>query len=94
MFAKLFESEKYGQILVKKDTNDDGDPELRFYFSTPHTGVCSVAMVFPDTEDGHDGAEKGLEITTLDSAEGMVSSAVASIEETIPGLLTGGDGGE
>lgn len=42
-FAKLFETD-LGQVLVKKDTNEDGNPEVRFYFEPPELGVCSVSM--------------------------------------------------
>jgi len=31
MFAKLYET-NVGQILIKADTDEDGCPEVRFYF--------------------------------------------------------------
>lgn len=32
MFAKLFENEKYGQVLVTKDTNDEDAPQIKITF--------------------------------------------------------------
>lgn len=43
MFAKLFNTE-IGQILVKKDTDEDCNPEVRFYFEPENLGVCSIAV--------------------------------------------------
>ncbi len=41
-FAKLFEFEGLGQVLVMLDRGDDG-PEVRLYFKPDGLGVCSVA---------------------------------------------------
>ena len=50
-FAKLFEFEDLGQVLVKLDDGDDG-PEVRTYFVPDGFGVCSIAMTFkPDYQD-------------------------------------------
>jgi len=50
MFAKLFETKKYGQILVKID--DDDGPEVRYYFEPKGLGVCSMALSFTDDDKG------------------------------------------
>ncbi len=47
MFAKLYSTEE-GQILVKKsDENDEGLPEVRFYFDMDQydLGVCELSCV-------------------------------------------------
>lgn len=50
-FAKLFEFEDLGQVLVMLDRGDDG-PEVRLYFKPDGLGVCSVACSnFPGDED-------------------------------------------
>lgn len=56
-FAKLFESETHGQILVKVDSGDEG-PEIRYFFQPEGLGVCSMAVNFADTESGWDSAER------------------------------------
>ena len=48
-FAKLFEFEDLGQVLVKLDDGDDG-PEVRTYFVPDGFGVCSIAMTFKSDE--------------------------------------------
>lgn len=49
-FAKLFEFEDLGQVLVMLDRGDDG-PEVRLYFKPNGLGVCSVACSnFPGDE--------------------------------------------
>ncbi|EPZ0818876.1 hypothetical protein ACXJPO_000186 [Pseudomonas aeruginosa] len=59
-FAKLFEFEDLGQVLVMLDRGDDG-PEVRLYFKPDGLGVCSVACSnFPGDEDEQwDYAERG-----------------------------------
>lgn len=47
-FAKLYETEKYGQIVVILQSDDEGDPEIRFFCQPPELGVCSVAFSFED----------------------------------------------
>lgn len=42
MFAKLFNT-KAGQILVKKDSEEDG-PEIRIYFEPNGLGICSISF--------------------------------------------------
>lgn len=57
MFAKLYETEDHGQILVKMDSGDDG-PEIRFFFQPDNLGVCSVAIGYEDDDSGWDKAEE------------------------------------
>lgn len=56
-FAKLFESEKFGQILVTRENDDQGDPAvtLAIYPGSP-LDVCRAYISFRqkgDDEDGH-----------------------------------------
>ena len=60
-FAKLFETEKFGQILVKIDKGEDESPEIRVYVSPPKLGICSWAAGYPDSDEGWDTAEKAFE---------------------------------
>lgn len=56
MFAKLFETSDHGQILVKIDTNEKHNPEVRVYFEPPNAGVCSV--VFQQEDDSDESWDK------------------------------------
>jgi len=57
-FAKLFEDEKYGQILVMLDTNDDGDPCVKFMAQPPGLGICATSLSFSEEEHAHEAFER------------------------------------
>jgi hypothetical protein len=51
MFAKLFET-KIGQILLKVEASEDnGNPEVKFYFEPEELGVCSMSFTQRDDSD-------------------------------------------
>ena len=58
-FAKLYEDENLGQILVKIDSaEDDGyEAEVRIYFEPKGLGVCSTVFSY----DSWDGAEEAFD---------------------------------
>ncbi|MGK8912292.1 hypothetical protein ACRS9D_31270 [Pseudomonas aeruginosa] len=76
-FAKLFEFEDLGQVLVMLDRGDDG-PEVRLYFKPDGLGVCSVACSnFPGDEDEQwEYAEKGLATVEPEEAHDLVAEAM------------------
>jgi hypothetical protein len=67
MFAKIYETEETGQVLMKVDQGDEG-PEVRFYFVPEGLGVCSMAMQYKDTGEGWEKADKFFEEMTEDRA--------------------------
>ena len=89
MFAKLFGTDK-DQILVKLDTNDDGNPEIRFYFEPEGLGVCSIASSWKDDSDkSWDKAEAAFALIDEEKARNVVSEmilksfkSIKSIEDT------------
>ncbi|MCY1341525.1 hypothetical protein D9M68_138720 [compost metagenome] len=84
-FAKLYEFEGIGQVLVKLDSGDSG-PEVRFFFSPPGLGVCSLAVNFQGDEDGQwDAAEMAFDMVDEAKAKDMVEEAL----KTIPAGLAG-----
>lgn len=64
-FAKLFETEK-GQIVVLLQTNEDNDPEIRFFVKPENMGVCSTAFGYE--EDDFEGAQEGFDKVTFEMA--------------------------
>ena len=68
MFAKIFDTE-IGQILVKKsDENDEGFPEVRFYFDmySCDLGVCELACVNKaDSEEENDKLFDRVDLKTV-----------------------------
>lgn len=84
MFAKLYESALYGQILVKRDnSNEKCDPEVRFYFKPPGLGLCSTALTFADNDEGDANADKIFERVTLELAEETVGNLIAEFETMV-----------
>lgn len=73
-FAKLFQFEEIGQVLVKLDDGDDG-PEVRIYFQPENLGICSTAFNFEEDETGSewDKAEKAFELVDEKTALGVVT---------------------
>lgn len=76
MFAKLFESEKYGQIAVIVQDDEEGNPEIRFFAEPPNYGVCSIAISYFDGPDksGLEYAKGTLKGMNLEWAENIVKS--------------------
>lgn len=80
-FEKLFEFEDIGQVLVKRDTDECGDPEVRIYFYPKGFGVCSTAFGFEadENEDKTAKAEKAFDMVDRDRAEKIVRKTLESI---------------
>lgn len=79
-FAKLFEFEDLGQVLVKLDDGDDG-PEVRTYFVPDGFGVCSIAMTFKSDEqdDNWAKAEKAFAMVNREKARILVDEVLTKI---------------
>lgn len=58
-FAKLFEFEDIGQVLVTKDTDTDSDlPQVIITVQPPDLGLCNITMSFGDPDsDGTEATE-------------------------------------
>lgn len=84
-FAKLFEFDDIGQVLVMNDTGDEG-PEVRFYFQPAGLGVCSVAINFNGSDDEQsDAADQGFASVDREKAESLVRNALNSIPAGLAG---------
>ena len=71
-FAKIFQHEKYGQILVTNNEGDTGAPEVRVSYIPQDLGVCDTALKFNDSEEGGDLADKAFEKMDLNLATEMI----------------------
>ena len=85
-FAKLYETEQYGQILVMKDHSADDGPEIAFHFESKveGVGVCAVRIGFPDNDRGHDVCDNLFEKIDQKHAEGAVYEATREIADILP----------
>ena len=77
-FAKLYETESCGQILVKFDSGEEG-PEVRFFFEPQGLGVCSIALQYDDNDDGWDKAESVFNKTDKEKSVAIVSKTIAEL---------------
>lgn len=73
MFAKLFESKKFGQILAVNDSTEDGKPVVRITIEPPNYGMCSLGPQFSEGEwEKADAFFEKLDIETAEKfATGM-----------------------
>lgn len=81
MFAKMFESVKYGQLVVMKDLNNEGDPCVKFYFDPQIDGlsVCS-SVLSAKTEEVRDRLFAKVELEEAESAVGEVIEFLKNAE--------------
>jgi len=83
MYAKLYETE-VGQVLVKLDASpDEVKPEVRFFFEPSGLGVCSIAILFSDDDEGWDKAEKLFNTTDEISATRIVVEAINQVAKVV-----------
>lgn len=79
-FAKLFEDEKYGQVLVINSVDDEDRPALLIKFSAEGLGVCEAAMSFPDdSAENYDKRDKAFEEITKEKAVNGISAVIDSL---------------
>lgn len=78
-FAKLYQVDGIGQILVKQDTSDDeGRPEVQVFFSPPNIGVCKVGLAFTDDDNGWQKCDAAFEGMTEERATELVRAQLES----------------
>ncbi len=78
-FAKLFDIDTIGQVLVKIDASDEGTPEVRVYVEPPDLGVCSFALGWKDNDDGWDKAQACFDAFDEAKAAEMAGKVLDSI---------------
>lgn len=57
-FSKTYEYNDIGQVVLIKDTNDEGELVVNMFFVPPGFGTCSIALGWEDTEKGYKLREK------------------------------------
>ena len=82
MFAKLYEKEGIGQVLVKLDNSEKG-PEIRYYFVPEGLGVCSVAVEFNDNADSWDKADAAFERVNEEQAIQLAREMIQKMAEAV-----------
>ncbi len=72
-FAKLFDSAKYGQLVLMLDTDDDGEPKISVYAKPPELGVCNAGLTFAG-ESGEENAQAVFCAMELEDAEKLAGA--------------------
>lgn len=67
-FAKLFETEQHGQILVVLQRGETGNPELQWSIKPEGFDVCTVNFTYQDTDAAWDTAQELLDSFTQEDA--------------------------
>ena len=69
MFAKIFEHSEYGQFLVMKDRDDEGDPCVKVSCEPGGIlGVCTLSLGYDDDENGWETRNKAFDAIDLEKA--------------------------
>jgi len=77
-FAKLF-GEGETQLVVIKQADDEGRPEVRTFFQADGLGVSSIAISFKDTEGGWKSADTVFDALTEEKARKVVNDTLTEI---------------
>lgn len=80
-FARLFETLKFGQILVILQRGETGSPELQWSIKPEGFDVCTVNFTYQDTDAAWDTAQDLLENFTLDDALKIAAEMMVQIEK-------------
>lgn len=81
-FAKLFRHPTIGQVLVMRQSGDDG-PELRVFVHPPGLDVCSIALGFSDDDAGYEKADAAMECVDESRAYKMAESVMEQISDLV-----------
>jgi len=80
-FAKLFETETHGQILVVLQRGDRGNPELQWSIKPQGFDVCTVSFTYQDTDVAWDTAQELIDNFTLEDAVKIADEMLAQIDK-------------
>ena len=76
-FAKLFESEEYGQVLVINDKDSEDLPALVIKFTAEGLGVCEACLSYvDDSDESYDKRDIAFENITEVEALGAVKGII------------------
>ncbi|MNZ54016.1 hypothetical protein D3C78_719070 [compost metagenome] len=75
-FAKLFDVDGIGQILVIKRRGDG--PELTITFRMPNGSLCDIKLGFPDNDDGWNQLDAAFDQVDESTAASLVREQIES----------------
>lgn len=77
-FAKIFQSKKYGQIVVMKKPNDEGNPEVRFFvcMKSSISNFQEIAFSYDEWKDGEKKRNEAYRKVDQDAAEKVAAMMI------------------
>lgn len=82
-FFKIFESEKYGQILVINNVNEEGNPSVEIKFNRLNGfGICSINAAFAGSSEGFSNAVELFEISTEEQVIEVIAGILDSVKKS------------
>ena len=82
-FAKLYENEEVGQILVELNSDDKEKPTVTIKFIPEGLGVCAVAAGYQDSDIGWGKAEEFFNSLSEIEAVKFVKNALTQIHGAV-----------
>lgn len=80
-FAKIFESEKHGQMLVIKGKDDEGNPAVIVSVMPDSLGLCSASICFEDNDTGWEQRDTTFDLMDEVAAEDAASRIFCMAED-------------
>jgi len=84
MFAKIFDSKRYIQIVLMKRQDSQGAPEIRFFFTAEGLGVCEFGIGFNEDADADTRLAQAFEQLTPQEATRIIDGWVGHMETVNP----------
>jgi hypothetical protein len=82
MFAKLYETPEHGQILVMLDSNDEGEPVIKYCCKPEGLGVCyALSPPFENSDQGWGIAEQVFAEETKESTIELIEVVILTALE-------------
>ena len=82
-FAKLYENEEIGQILIELNSDDKNKPVVIIKFIPEGLGVCAVSAGFPDSDTGWNKADEFFNSLSEDEAAKFVKNALTQMRSAV-----------
>lgn len=84
-FAKLFEHEKYGQILIVKKQNEESQPIISWSYkpSIEEIDLIELFLIYNDSDEGQKTRDEHFEKFDIQKAVKLVEESEAELKEAL-----------
>jgi hypothetical protein len=87
-FARILESETFGQLVLMADDNDDDKPAIIIYFYPPEAGVSTISFSIPHSVSESPEAIEERQLKLLEQMDlaGTEEVLTQLLRQNLPGL--------